>query len=95
MDTAPHDGRMLLTAELPVVLVALERMLGGRPETASQDRELTDIDLMVVHRLFGTIVEALSSVWFDIAEMTLQHRQRRDAGRDGAGHRRRRADARR
>jgi flagellar motor switch protein FliM len=72
MDTAPQDGRMLLTAELPVVLVALERMLGGGPETASKDRELTDIDLMVVHRLFATIVEALSSVWFDIAEMTLQ-----------------------
>jgi len=71
LDTAPHEGRMLMTAELPVVLVALERMLGGRPETASRDRELTDIDLMVVHRLFSTIVEALSSVWFDIAEMTL------------------------
>jgi flagellar motor switch protein FliM len=71
MDTAPHEGRMLLTAELPVVLVALERMLGGRPETAARDRELTGIDLMVVHRLFATIVEALSSVWFDIAEMTL------------------------
>jgi flagellar motor switch protein FliM len=72
LDTGPHEGRMLMTAELPVVLVALERMLGGRPETASKDRDLTDIDLMVVHRLFSTIVEALSSVWFDIAEMTLQ-----------------------
>jgi flagellar motor switch protein FliM len=71
LDTAPHEARMLLTSELPVVLVALERMLGGRPETASRDRELTDIDLMVVQRLFSTIVEALSSVWFDVAEMTL------------------------
>jgi flagellar motor switch protein FliM len=71
IDTAPHEGRMLLSAELPVVLIALERMLGGRPETASRDRELTDIDLMVVHRLFSTIVESLSSVWFDVSEMTL------------------------
>jgi flagellar motor switch protein FliM len=71
IDTAPHEGRMLLSAELPVVLVALERMLGGRPETASRDRDLTDIDLMVVQRMFGTIVEALSSVWFDVSEMTL------------------------
>ena len=60
-----------MCAELPVVLIALERMLGGRPDTASRDRELTDIDLMVVQRLFGTIVEALSSVWFDVSEMTL------------------------
>jgi flagellar motor switch protein FliM len=71
IDTAPHEGRMLLSSELPVVLVALERMLGGRAETASRDRDLTDIDLMVVQRLFGTIVEALSSVWFDVSEMTL------------------------
>jgi flagellar motor switch protein FliM len=72
IDTGPHEARMLLSAELPVVLVSLERMLGGRPETASRDREMTDIDLMVVHRLFGTIVETLSAVWFDVAEMTLE-----------------------
>jgi flagellar motor switch protein FliM len=72
INTAPHEGRMLLSAELPVVLVALERMLGGRPDTASRDRELTDIDLMVVQRMFGTIVEALSSVWFEVSEMTLE-----------------------
>ncbi|QEC46853.1 hypothetical protein FSW04_04115 [Baekduia soli] len=71
LGTAPHDGHLLLTAELPIVLVTLEGMLGGRPETASRDRALTDIDLMVVRRLFATIVEALSSVWFDTAEMTL------------------------
>jgi flagellar motor switch protein FliM len=71
VDTAPHDARLLLTAELPMVLVALERMLGGRPETASRDRELTDIDVMLVQRLFSTIVESLSAVWFDIAETTL------------------------
>ena len=72
IDTAPHEGRMLLSAELPVVLVALERMLGGRPDTASRDRELTDIDLMVVQRMFATIVESLSAVWFDVSEMTLE-----------------------
>jgi flagellar motor switch protein FliM len=71
IDTAPHEGRMLLSAELPVVLVALEMMLGGKAESASRDRDLTDIDLMVVQRMFGTIVEALSSVWFDVSEMTL------------------------
>jgi flagellar motor switch protein FliM len=71
IDTGPHEARMLLTAELPMVLVALERMLGGRPETASRERELTDIDVMLVQRLFSTIVESLSAVFFDIAEMTL------------------------
>ncbi|MES1192699.1 MAG: hypothetical protein ABUM26_00125, partial [Solirubrobacterales bacterium] len=71
IDTAPHEARMLMTSELPVVLTALERMLGGRPETAARDRLLTDIDLMVVHRLFSTMVDALSTVWFDVTETTL------------------------
>jgi flagellar motor switch protein FliM len=69
LDTAPHPGRMLLTAELPMVLVALERMLGGH-DPSPRDRELTTIDLMVAERLYGTMVGELSQIWFDIAEMT-------------------------
>jgi len=69
LDTAPHPARMLLAAEIPMILVALERMLGGR-DAAPRDRELTTIDLMVAERLFGTIVGELSQIWFDIAEMT-------------------------
>lgn len=69
LDTAPHPGRMLLVAELPVVLLALNRMLGGSDKTV-EPRELTDIDLMVVERLFGTIVAEMSQAFFDISEMT-------------------------
>jgi flagellar motor switch protein FliM len=68
----PHDGRMLLSAERRLLVVALERLLGGRPETVRADRELTDIDLMLVRRLMSTIVEALSAVWFDISEVALR-----------------------
>ncbi len=69
LETAPHPGRMLMAAELPMVLLALERMLGGR-DPSPRDRELTTIDLMVAERLFGTIVGELSQIWFDISEMT-------------------------
>lgn len=69
LETAPHPGRMLLTAELPMVLVALERMMGA-PEPSPRERELTSIDLMVAERLFTTIVAEMSQVFFDIAEMT-------------------------
>lgn len=69
LDTAPHPWRMLLAAELPVVLLALNRMLGGRDKSI-EPRELTDIDLMVVERLFGTIVAEMSQAFFDISEMT-------------------------
>jgi flagellar motor switch protein FliM len=71
LDGEPHDGRMLLSAERRLLVLALERLLGGRPETVRADRDLTDIDLMLVRRLMGTIVETLSGVWFDISEVAL------------------------
>lgn len=67
----PHDGRMLLSAEKRLLVLALERLLGGKPETVRGDRELTGIDLMLVRRLMGTMVETLSSIWFDQSEVAL------------------------
>jgi flagellar motor switch protein FliM len=71
IDGTPHDGRMLLSGERRLLVLVLERLLGGKPETVRADRALTDIDLMLVRRLMGTIVESLSSVWFDISEVSL------------------------
>jgi flagellar motor switch protein FliM len=68
----PHEGRMLLSAERRLMVLALERLLGGKPETVRADRPLTDIDLMLVRRLMSTIVESLSAVWFDISEVALR-----------------------
>ena len=95
IDTAPHEARMLLSAELPVVLVALERMLGGRPETASRDRELTDIDLMVVqpavrHDRRGALLGLVRRLRDDAGGLRGRH-----PGRDGPGRLRLGADARR
>jgi flagellar motor switch protein FliM len=72
IDGEPHDGRMLLSTERRLLVYALERLLGGRPETVRADRDLTDIDLMLVRRLMGTLVECLSVVWFDISEVALR-----------------------
>jgi flagellar motor switch protein FliM len=33
LDGEPHEGRMLLSAERRLLVLALERLLGGRPET--------------------------------------------------------------
>ncbi|WP_205696163.1 flagellar motor switch protein FliM [Conexibacter sp. SYSU D00693] len=72
VETAPHEGRMLLTAQVSLLVVALERLMGGTSEDLVKERELTDIDLMLVRRLLGTIVEVLSGVWFDLSETTLR-----------------------
>jgi flagellar motor switch protein FliM len=70
VETAPHESRMLLAAQVPLLVVALERLMGGGAEKV-EERELTDIDLMLVRRLLGTLVDTLSAVWFDLSETTL------------------------
>lgn len=71
LDTAPHEGRMLLSAELPLMVTAVEGLLGGDASTGVKDRPLTDIDLILVRRLMRTLVESLSGIWFDLAELTV------------------------
>ncbi|HYF27517.1 MAG TPA: FliM/FliN family flagellar motor switch protein [Baekduia sp.] len=69
--TAPHEGRMLLTAQVPLLVHALERLMGGSTDEPVKERALTDIDLMLVRRLLSTLVDALSAVWFDLSETTI------------------------
>jgi len=61
----------VLSAENPLLLGALESLLGGSPERAPRDRKLTDIDLLLIRRVFETLVEALSSVFSDHAGVEL------------------------
>lgn len=67
----PLGTRVVLTAETALLLGALESLLGGTPERAPRDRKLTDIDLLLIRRVFETLVEALSSVLADHAGITL------------------------
>ncbi len=71
LETAPHDGRMLLSAELPLMITAVEGLLGGDAMAPIKDRALTDIDLLLTRRLARTLAETLSGIWFDLAEMTI------------------------
>ncbi|HEX2084174.1 MAG TPA: FliM/FliN family flagellar motor switch protein [Solirubrobacteraceae bacterium] len=68
----PIGTRIVLSAENPLLLGALEALLGGSPERAPRDRKLTDIDLLLLRRVFETLVEALSSVFADHAGVELR-----------------------
>lgn len=67
----PLGTRIVLSAEHPLLLGALEALLGGSPDRTPRDRKLTDIDLLLIRRVFETLVEALSSVFSDHAGVTL------------------------
>ena len=82
LEINPIDTQMLLSAELPFVLCALEALLGAAPENAPKDRRLTEIDWALARRLFGSMVGQLSIIWSDVAEVDLAPRRPRGHDRE-------------
>jgi flagellar motor switch protein FliM len=71
VEAQPIDTRLLLSAELPFVLCALEALLGAAPDHAPKERRLTEIDWALARRLFGTMLGQLSLIWKDAADVEL------------------------
>jgi flagellar motor switch protein FliM len=71
VETAGADTKMIMTAELILVLEVIERLLGGTGDTVSE-RALTDIERVLARRLFGAFVECLSTTWFDVCGANLE-----------------------
>ena len=69
VDVAPIDGRILLTAELTLLLGLLDRVLGGHSGERPAERTLTDVDRALVKRLFQTLLDELSISFGDLAEL--------------------------
>jgi flagellar motor switch protein FliM len=69
VEVGPIDGRMLVTAELTLLLGLLERVLGGHPTDNPAERTLTDVDRALVSRLFQTLLDELSISFNDLAEL--------------------------
>jgi flagellar motor switch protein FliM len=68
VDVAPFDGRILLTAELTLLLGLLERLLGGQGGAPTQ-RQLTDVDRNLTKRIFQTLLDELSISFNDLADL--------------------------
>jgi flagellar motor switch protein FliM len=69
VDVAPIDGRVLLTAELTLLLGLLERLLGGQGQARAGQRHLTDVDRALTKRIFATLLDELSISFNDMAEL--------------------------
>jgi flagellar motor switch protein FliM len=62
----PIGTRLLLSAEQPLLVSAIERMLGGSGESSPPQRRLTDIDMMLAGQLFEALIEQLSIIWEEL-----------------------------
>ena len=60
------ERQMLLSVEQPLLLQALECLLGGQAAQAPSERHLTDIDWVLARSLFEGIVAELSSSWGEL-----------------------------
>lgn len=69
VDVAPIEGRMLITAELTLLLGLLDRVLGGQTGERPVERTLTDVDRALIKRLFQTLLDELSISFGDLAEL--------------------------
>ena len=71
VETAGGDTKLLMTAELVLVLEVIERLLGGRGDGVVE-RQLTDIERVLARRLFGAFAECLSATWYDVCGASLE-----------------------
>jgi flagellar motor switch protein FliM len=71
LDVAPVETRMLLVADLPFVLTGIECLLGGGPTRPAAERRLSEIDWVLIHRLFDSLVAQLSGAWQDLGQLQL------------------------
>jgi flagellar motor switch protein FliM len=69
VEIAPIDGRIVLTAELTLLLALLERLLGGQALDRPAERHLTDVDRALTQRIFQTLLDELSISFNDFADL--------------------------
>lgn len=68
----PIGTRLLLTAEQPLVLGAIECLLGGIADKQPKERRMSDIDWALAHRFIESVVTQLSMMFMDLAGVTLE-----------------------
>jgi flagellar motor switch protein FliM len=62
---------MLLSAEVGLVLSAIELLLGGSGAAPPRERRLTDIDWALTRHFIERLLGQLSIVWSDVTELDL------------------------
>ena len=70
VDVRPLDGRILLTAELALLLGLIERLLGGQGLDRPVERSLSDVDRALTKRIFETLLDELTISFNDVAELS-------------------------
>jgi flagellar motor switch protein FliM len=63
---------MLMSVELPLVLAALECLLGGEAAQAPSERHLTEVDWVLTRGVLDSVVSQLSAAWQELGGTKLE-----------------------
>ncbi|HEV3322018.1 MAG TPA: FliM/FliN family flagellar motor switch protein, partial [Solirubrobacteraceae bacterium] len=67
----PINAQMLLCIEPPLVLQALECLLGGHPAQAASERRFSEVDWALTRRLLQSMIAQLGPAWRDLGGLEL------------------------
>jgi flagellar motor switch protein FliM len=71
LQVQPIERQMLLCIEPPLVLQALECLLGGSASQAPSERRLSEVDWALTQRLLQSMIAQLSPAWRDLGGLEL------------------------
>jgi flagellar motor switch protein FliM len=66
VDVRPLGTQVLMSTELSLLLRLVERLLGGAGTGMMRPRELTEIEMALVRRVFTTLLEQLTVTWDEL-----------------------------
>jgi flagellar motor switch protein FliM len=75
LQVRPIERQMLLEIELPLLLQALECLLGGTAAQAPAERRLSEIDWALTRGMLEAIVGQLGMAWRDLGDLELSYGQ--------------------
>ncbi|MEO3945095.1 flagellar motor switch protein FliM [Gorillibacterium sp. CAU 1737] len=69
-EAEPLEGRMVLEVNPNVAFAMVDRMLGGSGTSTSKATVLTEIENMIMERMFGRALESLQEAWKTVADIS-------------------------
>ncbi|WP_042355995.1 flagellar motor switch protein FliM [Bacillus rubiinfantis] len=68
-DVKPMDGKMVIEINPQVAYAVLERMLGGQGDPAERDGGLTEIETILLQKVFSKAFDTYQNVWENIEDI--------------------------
>ncbi|NRD79365.1 flagellar motor switch protein FliM [Bacillus sp. BRMEA1] len=71
-DVKPVDGKMVMEINPQVAYAVLERLLGGQGDASERNGSLTEIETVLLQKVFTRAFEMYQEVWKDIENMRVK-----------------------